>query len=781
LSDGIKPHPDSNLPPAWAGASLVDQLCQAAPYGIALLDRNLRYISVNRRMAVINGLPVEDHIGRTVFEIIPDLAENIVPYYRRVLTEGASFTGVHWRVDGADVGGRERDCQSCYHPLRDDRGAIIGLIALVQDVSDLKRAERRMIEEKQLSDNVIESLPGFFFMIDRQGRLKRWNKNCETIKGYSPTELADRPAIDLISAEDRPAVLAALDRAMREGFCTHEHRLIMKDGRTIPVLASAAKASIGGDDFIIGLEIDVTERKRVEEALAERYAFESLMAELSAKFVRMLAADVDLAITESLQEIVEMLGVDRGTLMQFSEGQEELRVTHSFAIPGVAEMPSMVMNAQYPYLTEKMRKGEVLRAERLADVPDGAVLEKSYFANLGIESSLAIPVMVGGAACCVLAFISHDKPRPWPEELVQKLRMVGEIFANALTRKLTEESLREAVAEIRSLKEKLEVECIFLREEIKLDQHHGDIIGQSNGLQQVLHKVERVAKTETTVLILGETGTGKELVARAVHDASLRRNRPLVKVSCAALPPDLIESELFGHERGAYTGAHARQIGRFDIAHGATIFLDEIGELSLAAQSKLLRVLQDGEFERLGSSKTNRVDVRVIAATNRNLEAEVRAGRFREDLWYRLNVYPIVVPPLRARRDDIPQLVHYFVGRYGKSLNKTIHTIPQGLMDVLQSYAWPGNVRELENVIERAVICTPDTELRLAEKLKSEQTGPQNGVRTKTLEEMEQEYIRQVLQETHWRIEGKNGAAEALGLRPSTLRGRIRKLGLRRS
>ncbi|MBT8365536.1 MAG: sigma 54-interacting transcriptional regulator [Deltaproteobacteria bacterium] len=307
-----------------------------------------------------------------------------------------------------------------------------------------------------------------------------------------------------------------------------------------------------------------------------------------------------------------------------------------------------------------------------------------------------------------------------------------------------------------------------------------EIISQSAALKYVLLKVEQIAATDTTVLILGETGTGKELVARAVHNWSSRNNRPLVKVSCATLPANLIESELFGHEKGAFTNARNRQVGRFELAADATLFLDEIGELPLHLQSKLLRVLQDGEFERLGSPRTLKVDVRIIAATNRNLEEEARNGRFRRDLWYRLNVFPIMVPPLRERTEDIPLLVDFFVQKFGKKLGKQIKTTPSNLLNTLRKYPWPGNVRELENVIERAVINTQGPELRLTEKLATYQAEDLAESQKVSLEEVERDYIVRILEERHWKIEGIDGAARTLDLNPSTLRGRMRKLGIRR-
>ncbi len=326
------------------------------------------------------------------------------------------------------------------------------------------------------------------------------------------------------------------------------------------------------------------------------------------------------------------------------------------------------------------------------------------------------------------------------------------------------------------LKDRLEAENIYLRHENKRRHHFAQILGQSDSLKYVLYRAEQVAPTNATVLILGETGTGKELIAFAIHDMSPRKERPMITVNCAALPGNLIESELFGREKGAFTGADTRRIGRFEVANGSTLCLDEIGELPLELQAKLLRVIQHNEFERLGSPHTIKVDVRIVATTNRNLEEEIRNGRFRQDLYYRLNVFPITVPPLRQRKEDIPLMVHAFVERYSRKLGKQITSIQKEAMKALQDYPWPGNVRELESIIERAVILCPGPVLQLADKL--EISSPAFSSTVRTLEETERDQILKILSETRWRIEGKNGAAAILGIHPSTLRARMHKLGI---
>ena len=346
-------------------------------------------------------------------------------------------------------------------------------------------------------------------------------------------------------------------------------------------------------------------------------------------------------------------------------------------------------------------------------------------------------------------------------------------------RKKAEESLLGTYKEIKGLKDRLQAENIYLQQEVERQHNFGEIIGKSRALSHIFSQVEQVAPMNVTVILFGETGTGKGVVARAIHSSSSRKGRPLITVDCTTLPATLVESELFGRERGAFTGSDARQIGRFELADGGTIFLDEIGEMPLELQSKLLRVIQDGEFERLGSPRTIKVDVRIIAATNRNLGEEVRTGKFREDLYYRLNVFPITMPPLRQRTEDIPLLVNHFVAKFNTKISKKIETVSKDTLNALQEYHWPGNVRELESVIERAVIISQGSALQVLDRFDSiRKTEVATGGDIKALVELEHDHILKVLQKTGWRIEGKNGAAGLLGLNASTLRARMRKYGI---
>jgi PAS domain S-box-containing protein len=360
------------------------------------------------------------------------------------------------------------------------------------------------------------------------------------------------------------------------------------------------------------------------------------------------------------------------------------------------------------------------------------------------------------------------------------VRMLGTVL-DITESKIAENDLRQAYTEIKQLKDQIEAENIYLRQEIKQEHGFEEIVGESDAIKYMLYRIKQVAPTEATILIQGETGTGKGLVARALHKMSGRNRRPLVNINCAALPANLIESELFGREKGAFTDAHTCQIGRFELADGGTIFLDEIGELPIDLQAKLLKVIEDGEFERLGSPHSIKVNARVIASTNRDLEEEINKGRFRKDLYYRLHVFPITTPPLRQRKEDIPLLVEHFAQKYSKTMGKKFSTIPKSSIKRLHNYPWPGNVRELENIIERAVITSTGKTLQFNEVLHSPPAGDSpRDPSHKKLADVDRAHIVQTLKQTGWRIEGVNGAASILGLNPSTLRSRMKKMSIQR-
>lgn len=527
-------------------------------------------------------------------------------------------------------------------------------------------------------------------------------------------------------------------------------------------------------------------------------------------------------LLDDLQELTQRMTQSEETLRAILSGEVDGLVIHTEE----GDRVFTLSGADHPYriMIETMNEGAVTLADdgtilfcnqRFADIVRGSLekimgssiysyfsstdlplfkglLEQSSAGNSKLELALktgdktSTPVLLSistlghtdtpGTVCMVVTDLTQQKRN-------EAMRIEEEVLQKAhdkLEAQVAERTaeLRTALSEIQAMKEQLEVENIYFRHESKMKHQHENIIGQSDGLKYVLYRAEQAAPTNATILILGETGTGKELIAAVIHHLSPRKDRPLFTVNCAALPANLIESELFGSEKGAFTGANARRIGRFEVANGSTLCLDEIGELPLELQAKLLRVIQHHEFERLGSSQTIKIDVRIVATTNRDLEEEVRQGRFRQDLFYRLNVFPITVPPLRLRKDDIPLMVQSFIERFSRKLGKQITSISKETMKTLQDYPWPGNVRELESIVERAVILSPGPVLQLVDKLKISSPILSSAVRT--LEETERNQIMKILEETGWRIEGHDGAAAILGLHASTLRARMHKIGILR-
>ena len=558
------------------------------------------------------------------------------------------------------------------------------------------------------------------------------NESLEKVIGVS--------ACQYISSTDLPLFKALLEQTLKENT-KMELSLQVGGNQSLPVLLSAS--SLQHEDMpgtTCMVVTDLTEQKRNEAILAEE--------KLTAQILRQAAE-------------IFILCDHKGLIIRASQSTDRLfgrsPVLQSFDEAFHLLHPDGTTFSLLPIGDKGIHGVEVTFKHG-----DGRLLSFLLSAN---------PLITHEDIIGIVVVMVDNTERQRMEKVLKNAHDELEIKVEKRTAEL-----RTAISEIVILKERLEAENIYFRKKNEMYNRFENIIGQSDGLKYVLYRAEQVAPMNTTVLILGETGTGKELIAFAIHGMSPRKERPLITVNCAALPGNLLESELFGREKGAFTGADTRQIGRFEIANGSTICLDEIGELPLEMQAKLLRVLQHNEFERLGSSHTIKVDVRILATTNRDLGEEVRQGRFRQDLYYRLNVFPITVPPLRQRKEDIPPMVHAFVERYSRKVGKQITSIRKETMKALQDYQWPGNVRELESIIERAVILCPGPVLQLTDKL--EVSSPSLSSTVKTLEQAERNQILKILSETGWRIEGKDGAAATLGLHPSTLRARMHKLGI---
>ncbi len=621
---------------------------------------------------------------------------------------------------------------------------------LQTQVVERKQAEETFEKTQKYTESIVETIRGPLIVLASDLKVIAANRSFYETFQTAPLETEGRSIFDVGDHQwDIPVLRKLIEEIIPQNThfnnfevdCTFPHigrkRMLLNARRIF-------REDKGTDRILLAFE-DITDQKQAEEALKFSEKRYRRLFETAQDGILILDAQTG-QISDVNPFLVEMLGYS----------YEEFLGKQLWEIGVFKDI-----EASKAAFLELQSSGYVRYDDLPLETKDGRPIAVEFVSNVYLVNHHKV----------IQCNIRDITERKHLSEALQKTHNELEHRVEERTREL-----QAALAEIVTLKEKLEAENIYFRRENKISHQFENIIGQSDGLKYVLYRAEQVASGNTTVLILGETGTGKELISYAIHDLSPRRERALITVNCAALPANLIESELFGREKGAFTGADSLQIGRFEIANGSTLCLDEIGELPLEVQAKLLRVIQYNQFERLGSSRTIKVDVRIIATTNRNIEDEVRKGRFRQDLYYRLNVFPITVPPLRQRKEDIPLMVQAFIERYSRRLGKQITSIQKETMKALQDYPWPGNVRELESIIERAVIMCPGPILQLADKLKI--SSPPISSALRTLEETERNQILKILSETQWHIEGKDGAAVILGLHPSTLRSRMHKLGI---
>ena len=604
------------------------------------------------------------------------------------------------------------------------------------------------------------------------------NQLATSMFGYEPGELSDMPISRILPD-------AHFDTAtLRDHPSTRDQSSlgVRKDGSRIPIECGVDVVGKGDSRYLVVSLTDVTERLNVEARLValspEHSEFQALISDLVGEFANVESDALDELILRSLRRLVEPLQVDRVSLWRWNSENETAVPVHDAATTSdrlpIAPFPL----TSSPFIASRLETGETVSFTALDELPDS--VDRTAFRQRGERSALLIPMPYQGGGTdvhWVLTASSMTRELEWPPAIVERLRLLAGVVSQALARQASQVALQQALDDLHQLRTRPS-ESVVRRPEGPRTGAASRIVSESADVREALIQIEQVAGTSATVLLRGETGAGKEVFAQAIHDLSPRHRRPMVVVSCAAIPTALIESELFGRERGAYTGALSRQIGRFEAAHQSTLFLDEIGDLPAEMQVKLLRVLQERVIERLGSTQPIKVDVRIIAATHRDLEQAVREGTFREDLFYRLNVFPIRVPPLRERIADIPGLVWAFVDELSRAFGKTITSISPASMQELQRYAWPGNVRELRNVIERAVILATTEHLVVPMPHTAATPLPPTAM---TLASLETEHIRAILDSTHWRVRGRGGAAERLGLKPTTLESRMARLGIVRT
>ncbi len=754
-------------------------LFESVPSLCLVLAPDLTIVAVSDAYLRATMTQRDDILGRGIFEIFPDNPEdptatgvrNLRASLQRVLqgkisdtmavqkydirkpeSEGRGFEERYWSPVNAPVFGPDGEIAYIIHRVEDVTEFVLPRLQNAQQTEELRARTGQMeteiflrAEEVQEANRRLETanreltksevrfrflVAGVkdyaIFMLDPQGRVATWNEGAERIKGYGTEEIIGKYFSTFYTPEDielgKPE--HALKVAASEGKFEDEGWRVRKDGSKFwaNVVITPVRNKAGVLLGFSKVTRDITEHKRAEEAMRRSEAQFRALFEFSPDAI--IATDSEGRITEMNARVESMFGYPRGELI----GQPiECLVPERF---------------RHAHPSHRKEYASSARAR-----PMGAGLE--LYGRRKDGSEFPADIMLG------------------PVEMAEG-RVVLSVIRDLSEKREAEEALRKS-----------ELQKRYLEEELNTEAQFEEIVGESVGLKRVLKLVETVSATDVTVLILGETGTGKEVIARAIHQHSPRSNHVMVKLNCAAIPAGLLESELFGHERGAFTGALDRKIGRLELAHEGTLFLDEIGDLPLELQPKILRALQEKEFERLGSNKPIPVNIRLIAATNRDLAKMVAEGQFRSDLYYRLRVFPILLPPLRERRDDIPLLVRYFVDRHARKLYKKIETIPDDTMRALIRWDWPGNIRELENFIERAVILSRGPILRppLSELEMPEEAIPTPNV---SLEANEREHILRILRETKGKIGGSNGAAARLGLIRTTLNSKIKKLGIER-
>ncbi len=743
-------------------------LFKLSPDAIVLTGSDGLIRTANEKAVEIFGYPLNELTGRPVEMLVPERFRGQHPQHRQKFMEHPRTRqmGAERNLFGLRKDGTEFPVDIMLKPLKTATEFVV--LSFVRDATDQRNAQEALRVQDQQLRSILESVHDYaIYLLDAEGAVVTWSRGAERIKGYESEQIIGKHFSIFFTDEERergrPAELLRI--AAQRGRAEDQSWRVRKDGTRFwaESVLTAIRDSAGRVTGFAKVVRDYTDRKRAEEEMMLQLS-QALLATMD--FGKLLAA---ISAT-----VGEMIPHDCAAITMYDSANDCL-IAHFLAqgdrdIYGEVKLPVDGSPSGLAFRTR-----EPLVVERLLEA--GFIPESiEPLLKMELQSGCWVPLSNRGDVIGTLMVSSRTAGR-FKEEDAQVLLHIARQVALAVNNAI-------ALRRISEMRDRLKQEKQYLEEEINRERQFEDIVGESAGLRRVLGEIEKVAPTDATVLIQGETGTGKELLARAIHRLSPRRERTFVKINCAAIPAGLIESELFGHEKGAFTGAINRKIGRLELAHEGTLFLDEVGELPLDLQPKLLRALQEREIERVGGSKPIPVNVRLIAATNRDLARMVADKQFRSDLYYRLRVFPVFAPPLRERTGDIPSLVRHFVSNHSRRMGKSIETIPEETMDALVRWSWPGNIRELENFLERAVILTrgpalyvPLAELKNPDSAELEEADE---VENPTLREAEREHILRVLREAKGQIGGPNGAAARLGLKRTTLNSKLKKLGIER-
>jgi formate hydrogenlyase transcriptional activator len=756
---------------AGLAQSIIEHLFEFCPDAILIADSQGIMRRANPRVEELFGYSSDELIGRPVEMLVPERFRQAHPRHRQNYSAHprARQMGAALNLFGLRKDGTEFPVDIMLKPVSTESGSAV--VSFIRDATEQRAAQEALRQNDARLRSVLESIGEYaIFLLDPEGHVLTWNPGAKRIKGYDADEVLGLHYSRFFIQEDidrgRPAEL--LRQAARRGRVEEEGWRVRKDGSRFwaNCVLTAVRDSTGAVTGYSKITRDETDRRQAQE---------SVIAELSS----LLLANVDVrkmlnAFSTSMHLVVPH---DFATLALYEEATGKLRVqflaSGSESNAGQEEV-LLDPDASPAGQAFRTRRPVILnRIDRWPFAPDSI----RHLTDAGMRSGIWVPLVHRERTLGTLTVASRME-NAFSEHDAEKLGELAGHVAMAVNNAL-------AFRQIAELRDRLNQEKRYLEEEINLENRFDEIVGESSGLRNVLRQIETVAPTDATVLIQGETGTGKELLARSIHRLSPRSERTFIKLNCAAIPAGLLESELFGHEKGAFTGAIARKIGRLELAHEGTLFLDEVGELPLDLQPKLLRALQEREIERLGGTRPIPVNVRLIAATNRDLAKMVAEKQFRSDLFYRLKVFPVFAPPLRERVADIPILVRHFVSLHSRRMGKTIETIPPEAMEALIAWKWPGNIRELENFLERAVILSRARVLHIPMAELEDPDDPDEeedqAVANPTLQAAERDHILRALREARGMIGGPTGAAAKLGLKRTTLNSKIKKLGIART
>jgi PAS domain S-box-containing protein len=758
---------EEGVEPGFA-QNTIERLFEFSPDAILVTDGDGVMRAANPRAEELFGYSSKELIGQPVEMLIPARFRTEHPRHRenysahpRARQMGAALNLFGLRKDGAEF-----PVDIMLKPMQTASGPAV--VSFIRDATEQRAAQEALRLNDQQLRSVVESVRDYaIYHLDRDGSVMSWSPGAERIKGYSAEEIVGAHFSRFFTHEDQerghPAEL--LRQAAQRGRVEEEAWRVRKDGSRFwaDSILTAIRDSLGQVTGYAKVTRDVTDRKRAEDALIFQLSGALLATMDAGKLLEAISASIRDVIPHDNAGLVLHDAAADDMVVQFLGG------TGTDVFPGELRVP---IDGSLSGIAFRTREPVLLESIANASFSPDAL---SYLKQMGMQSGVWVPLVHHDKAIGALSVVSRQEESFGQREVEMLVRIAGQV-AMAVDNAM-------AFRRIAELRDRLTQERQYLEDEINLEHRFDDIVGESTGLRNVLRQIETVAPTDATVLIEGETGTGKELLARAIHRLSPRSERTFIKLNCAAIPAGLLESELFGHEKGAFTGAIMRKIGRLELAHQGTLFLDEVGELPLELQPKLLRALQEREIERLGGTRPIQINVRLIAATNRDLTKMVAEKEFRSDLFYRLKVFPVSAPPLRERAADIPILVRHFVSRHARRMGKTIETIPPEAMAALVAWKWPGNIRELENFLERAVILSrgPVLHVPLAElEAMEEEEESAAASANPTLQAAERDHILRALREAKGVIGGSGGAAERLGLKRTTLNSKMKKLGIER-